>query len=134
MAYTRLRYHIVTATKYRKPLLTPEVENVAYAVLRKEAERIGAQISHIGGVEDHIHIIAAIPPTLAVSHFVGRIKLKCTKAIRHQFAHLESFAWQVSYGAFTLNPADMKGVIQYVLNQKEHHINNELREPFERLK
>src|SRR5690554_1147586 len=133
MSYTRLRYHIVTATKYREPLLTPDVESVAYKVLRMEAETLGAKISHIGGIEDHIHIIAAIPPTLAVSTFVGRIKTEATKALKRNFAHLDAFAWQPGFGAFTLNPNDMDGIIHYVLNQKNHHRKDDLWAQFERL-
>jgi len=132
MAYTRLRYHIVTATKHREPLLTPEIEDVAYPVLRDKAERLGAKISHIGGIADHIHIIAAIPPVLAVSDFVGAIKSESTKAIKRAFPHHASFAWQVSFGAFTLNPADMSEIIQYVINQKEHHQRGDLRDYYER--
>src|SRR5690554_1144159 len=133
MAYTRLRYHIITATKYREPLLTPEVEDVAYPVLTDEAKRLGGKISHIGGVEDHIHIIAAIPPVLAVSDFVKGIKIACTKAIKRTCPHRHHFAWQKSFGAFTLNPADMSKIIRYVLNQKEHHRAGDLWEAFERV-
>lgn len=132
MAYTRLRYHIVTATKYRKPVLTPDIENIAYRVLCKKAQTLGAKISHIGGTEDHIHIIAAIPLTLAVSDFVGAIKIDATKAIKRNFAHLDTFAWQAGFGAFTLNPNDMAGIIRYVSNQKEHHKQNDLWSAFER--
>lgn len=133
MPYTRLRYHIITATKHREPLLTDRVEDIVYAALRKEAERIGGRISHIGGVEDHVHIIAAIPPSLAVSKFIGHIKSESSKGINYQLSELQHFSWQRGFGAFTLNPADMGDVVAYVLNQKAHHKSGELLGRFERL-
>jgi len=132
MAYTRLRYHIVTATKHRSPLITSEVEAVAYAALRNEAKQLNCHISHIGGIEDHIHIIAAVPPTLALSYFVGRIKANSARGINNVFTHLPHFKWQRSFGAFTVNPHDMSGLVNYVLNQKAHHKNGDLWEAFER--
>lgn len=132
MAYTRLRYHIITTTKFRTPWLRGDVESFAYAVLRRHAEQIGGKIMYIGGIEDHVHQISAVPPKLALSDFVGRIKSECTKAIHREFPALHDFGWGVSFGAFTLNPHDMSRVIHYVLNQKEHHQRRTLRDDWER--
>jgi REP element-mobilizing transposase RayT len=132
MAHTKLRYHMVTATKGRQPFLTPEVEEVAYPVLRNEAKQLGGKIFYIGGVEDHVHMISTVPPVMALSDFIGGIKCECTKAIKREFPHLDNFEWQVSFSAFTLNPSDMGRIINYVLNQKERHEKDDLVARYER--
>jgi len=33
----------------------------------------------------------------------------------------QSFSWQGGYGAFSLGPPDVNGVIQYIRAQEEHH-------------
>jgi REP element-mobilizing transposase RayT len=132
MAHTKLRYHMVTATKHRQPFLTPDVEELAYPVLRNQAEQLGGRIFYIGGVQDHVHMISTVPPVLAVADFIGAIKCECTKAIKREFSHLPDFEWQVSYSAFTVNPSNMGRIIAYVLNQKAHHKNDNLMQQFER--
>ncbi len=34
---------------------------------------------------------------------------------------LKNFYWQDGYGAFSGNPSDVDAVINYIINQKEHH-------------
>lgn len=132
MPYTRLRYHIVTATKDRQPLITPEIEEGLYDAMKQKAERLGGRILYINGTEDHVHIIAAIPPAIAVSAFIGGIKatgsLHVNKRIKKKDMHL----WQRGFGAFTVFPDDMKALVDYVVNQKKHHALGTIIKGFER--
>ena len=34
---------------------------------------------------------------------------------------LSNFYWQDGYGAFSVNPAEIEKVINYIANQKQHH-------------
>src|SRR5687768_10791569 len=104
MSYTRLRYHIVTATKYRDRIITPEIEPVLHAALRRKAASQWGKILQIGGVEDHIHIIAAVPPTIALAEFVRQLKSSSTRVVNEIALLNQRFEWQEGYGAFTLNP------------------------------
>ena len=38
------------------------------------ARGLGGIAVQVGGVDDHIHILNKIPPTLAVSDFIGKLK------------------------------------------------------------
>jgi putative transposase len=62
--YCQLFYHLVWATKDRAPLLTAEVEPILHGLLRSKAVRLGAQVFALNGIEDHVHLIASIPPSL----------------------------------------------------------------------
>ncbi len=126
-SYTRLRYHLVFSTKNRQPFITPDIENLVYTALRRRAEDKGASIILMNGVADHVHIIAAIPPTINVADFMREIKTASTRSVRKMVYHLRLlFEWQDGYGAFTLDPDYLQGVVDYVRNQKDHHARNTL--------
>lgn len=132
-SYTRLRYHLVFSTKNRQPFITPDIENLVYTALRRRAEDKGAAILIMNGVADHIHIVVAIPPTIAFADFMREIKTASTLSIRKMVPSLRLiFEWQDGYGAFTIDPENMQGVIAYVRNQKEHHAHHTLIERWEK--
>jgi len=62
MTYWRLPYHFIWATFERQQSITPEREKMIYGVLYRKAEALGVKIHAAGNVEDHIHIVASIPP------------------------------------------------------------------------
>jgi REP element-mobilizing transposase RayT len=131
MSYTRLRYHFIFATKRRRPCFTPEVEPFVYEQLRFEAQQCGSDIKLLGGVEDHIHSIIAVHPTVAVSDFARDVKKQTTKAIRAKFPQLHDFEWCVGYGAITVNPDEMSTLWTYIENQKQHHARHTLIHTYE---
>ena len=131
MTYVRLRYHMILATKGRRPCITPDVEPFVYEKLLEEAQALDSKIFLLGGVEDHIHGIVSIPPTLAVSDFHRDIKKQTTKAIRKEFCHLNDFKWCAGFTAFTVNPNAMSELWSYIETQKEHHANDTLMDKYE---
>ena len=60
MSSPRLRYHLVTGTHKREPLITPSVEEVLYPAIRVKAEDADGRVLQIGGIPDHVHLVAAI--------------------------------------------------------------------------
>jgi putative transposase len=132
MSHTRLRYHIITVTKNRTPWITPDVEPAIYEILREQATRQGAKILALGGVEDHVHWVVAIPPKFAVSEVVGNVKSDTTKAVR-KLEGLGEFEWGAGYGGFSLNPWDMEKVVKYVQEQKKRHGRGKVWEVLERV-
>jgi putative transposase len=131
MPFTRFRYHIVFATKKRARLVDAEIEEFLYPVLVQSAERNSGKIVILGGVEDHVHVICGIQPSMAVSHFVDRIKSESAGAIRRNFSRRRGFKWQIGFGGFTLDALNYQDAVSYVENQKEHHRLDTLRKPFE---
>ena len=125
MPFTRLRYHIVTATYERQPLITDEVEPVLYGALGTKTEDAGGRLLDVGGVSDHVHLIVALPPTVAVSDLMRVIKSGSCAAVRRAFGR-EAFRWQAEYSAFTVAPHDLDRLHHYVTRQKEHHATDRL--------
>ena len=120
MPYWKLLYHIVWSTKERLPLLTRSAESQVYGFIRGKAVGLGATVFALGGTEDHVHVVAAIPPRIAVARFIGQIK--GVASARYNKAHPESpIYWQAEYGAFSFDVKRLPNYVSYVERQKEHH-------------
>jgi REP element-mobilizing transposase RayT len=131
MSYTRLRYHIVTGTHNREPLITPPVEEVLYPALRVKADDADGRVLRVGGIADHVHLVAALRPTVSVSGFMRVVKTGSCAAVREQFGRA-AFRWQRGYAAFTVAPHDMRRVLDYVARQKERHAADRVWRAYER--
>ncbi len=122
MPYWQLFYHLVWTTKNRDPLILPDVESIIYDLLRTKAIGLGATVFAIGGMPDHVHVVASIPPKIAVAKFVGQIKaVAATKFNKMGLPYV--LYWQQEYGAFSFDGKRLPNVIAYVQRQKEHHAN-----------
>ncbi len=121
MPYCQLFYHLVWATKGREPLLTAEVEPIIHALLRGKAVRLGVQVFALNGIEDHIHMVASVPPSLSVASVVGQVKATAATRFNKTRAAGPPFFWQEEYGAFTFDSKRLSYHVDYVLGQREHH-------------
>ena len=132
MPYTRLRYHIVTGTHNREALITPSVESLLYPALQMKARDIDSRILAVGGIPDHVHLVAALRPTVSVSDFMRVVKTGSCSAVREECG-TEAFRWQRGYAAFTIAPHDLQGILSYVNNQEQRHANGDLWAAFEQI-
>ncbi len=124
MAFWRLYYHLVWATKEREPLINSDREVELYPYIIDKADALGCIVHAIGGVEDHIHLVVSIPPTLAITDFVKRIKGSSAHFLNQALsASLNKFGWQEGYGVFSLGGKQLEQAVDYVKNQKAHHSN-----------
>ena len=121
MTYWRLHYHFIWATFERQPSITPEREKMIYGVLYRKAEELGIKIHAAGNVEDHIHVVASIPPKLAVADCVKELKGASAYAVNHMEGSDGLFKWQEGYGALSIGERSLETVMAYAAGQKEHH-------------
>lgn len=121
MPYWQLLYHLVWATDHRAPLITPELEQHIYKLMRMKATELGGQVFALNGDKEHTHLVSTIPPKIAVATFVGQIKGVCSAAVNNQHLCEQPFYWQDDYGAFSFDGKRLNNYIAYVRKQKEHH-------------
>lgn len=124
MALWRLYYHLVWATKERQLLINNKREAKLYPYIVGKADSINCIIHSINGTENHVHVIASIPPKMAIAEFVKRIKGSSSHYLNQNFPNLPKFAWQEGYGVFSLGGKQLDTAIAYVENQKIHHQQN----------
>ena len=127
MALWRLYYHFIWTTKERQPLIMPEMERSLYGYIIGKAYAMGAIIHAIGGIEDHIHVVASVPPKMSLSDFVRFAKGASAHHVNRMYNGIESdFAWQRGYGVFSLGSKQLPDAVAYVLNQKKHQRENSI--------
>lgn len=120
-SYEQIILHTTFSTKYRKPLVTTDIEKELYAVITASLRTLGSQVIAIGGVEDHIHIVHTLPRTRTVSQLLNAAKSQSSGWIRAQGERHATFEWQKGYAVFSADYRKLKGLVYYVRNQKEHH-------------
>jgi len=133
LAYWQLYYHIVWATKERGLLITAELGPLLHKYLRGKVISLGGVFYAVGGIEDHIHVVASIPPKVAIATFVGQLKGASSHWANHLTSYDSSLYWQDGYGVFSFGRRVLPRVVDYVLNQREHHARNDLWLALERI-
>ena len=117
--YTKLIYHIVFSTKERVPLITAEIRDRLYPYLGGVIRGEKGSLLEIGGIADHVHILARFGAAVAVSEMVKRIKGNSSHWLSQELGVW--FAWQLGYGAFTVSESQVAAVRKYIQRQEEHH-------------
>jgi REP element-mobilizing transposase RayT len=111
----------VFSTKNREPWITRDIEQRVWSFIGGIADRNGMTPHRIGGLEDHLHVVLTIPPTLMVSKAVQLLKGGSSRWIRSTFPDLDRFGWQDGYGAFTVSVSRLPATVAYVERQRERH-------------
>ena len=119
--FTQLYLHCVWATWDRLPLITPDIQKVVYGSIIGKCDRLGCTVIAIGGIEEHVHLLTGVPPTLTVSELIKHVKGSSSHLINHEIKPGEFFKWQGGYGAFTVSRKDLDLVANYIKNQAIHH-------------
>lgn len=119
--YTQILYQIVFSTKYREKTLTKNNRDELFKYISGLLKNKKCHLYIINGVEDHIHIITHIHPTISLSSLIKDIKVASSLHIKEKNLFLDFKSWQEGYGAFTYSIKEKDRLIEYVKNQEEHH-------------
>jgi putative transposase len=113
---SEINLHITWHTKENIPFINDRIEPLLYKYLQNRIiETNGAYFHAIGGIDQHVHIAVSIKPTLGLDNWIGQLK----GASSHEFG--KALQWQSGYGVVSFGTKDLKWIVDYVLNQKEHH-------------
>jgi putative transposase len=121
MSYVSAYFHCVFATKDRRPQLTPALRERLFPFLGGIARQNKMKALEVGGVEDHVHLLLALPSTVPIAKALQLIKGGSSKWIHENFPEHDLFAWQEKYGAFTVSVSQLSIVTRYIRTQAEHH-------------
>ena len=102
-------------------MITEKIERQLYHYLtHKIIETPGSRLHAIGGINTHIHIGVSLQPNTLVSDWVGKLKGASAYYVNHE-VQPKALQWQRGYGVVTFGTKDLKWVVEYIKNQKEHH-------------
>ncbi|MBI2281831.1 MAG: IS200/IS605 family transposase [Bacteroidetes bacterium] len=119
--YTQILYQIVFSTKNRECTLTKSHRDELFKYIWGVLKNKKCHLYRINGVEDHLHIVTHLHPSVSLSSLVKDIKVSSSLYIKEQNLFKKFTNWQDGYGAFTYSIKEKDRLIEYVKNQEEHH-------------
>ena len=84
-SYTNLIYHLVFSTKNRQPLITGNARPRLYEYVGGTIRGLGGNSLAIGGMEDHLHILAKLRPDKALSAVLRELKANASRLDAQDF-------------------------------------------------
>lgn len=122
--------HIIFSTKHRIPLILPPYEEELHNYLAGICKEIECTPIKIGGYTDHVHMLCMLSKKIALMKLLEETKSHSSKWIKTKDPSLHNFYWQDGYGAFSVNPAQVDTVINYIGNQHTHHLKKSFQDEY----
>jgi len=120
-SYIDISVHIIFHTKNTGCIIREEDLPHVFRYIGGIIKNNAGIALQIGGRPDHIHILAMLPGTISICDFVRIIKTNTSKWIKGLDSSYRFFSWQEGFGAFSVSEPNREAVINYIINQKEHH-------------
>ena len=130
MPYTKIRVHLVWATKCREPLLSKKIRQHVFKHIEENAKKKGIQIDEINGHEDHAHVLLSMHANQSIAEIAQLIKGESSYWINKNNLIPGKFEWQDDYFAVSVSEADVNRVREYIRNQETHHTHKTFHEEY----
>lgn len=114
--------HLIFSTKGREPWLSDAALRAeTFAYLGGISKQLDCPPVAVGGVADHVHLLARFGRGVTQSDWVKELKRVSSLWIKERDPSLKGFAWQSGFGIFSVSPSALEKVEAYIANQEEHH-------------
>jgi REP element-mobilizing transposase RayT len=118
----RILVHTVFSTKDRRPSLRDtalwqELHHYLGGILKN----LDCQPIIVGGVEDHVHLLASLSRTCAAAEMVKEVKRGSSLWAKERDARMRDFGWQNGYEMFSIGASQIEDVRRYIAEQEQHH-------------
>jgi len=130
---SKLYVHLAFSTKHREPLLLAPLRTQIHAYLAAVLKNHDSPAVEVGGTIDHVHALFRLSKNRSPAEIVEEIKTSSSKWVKTQGKALVNFHWQNGYGGFSVSPADVEKVAEYIAQQEAHHRAMTLQEEYRRL-
>ena len=128
--YSQINIHAVYAVKGRENLLNPEFKSQLFKYTSGILSQLDQFPLAVNGAHDHVHMFFELNPVNSISEILRIVKSSSSKWVNdHQFVK-GKFRWQEGYGAFSNARSERDNVINYIINQEEHHRKISFREEY----
>jgi putative transposase len=119
---SKLVIHLVFTTKYRRKLFNGDMIKQLRDSFLSACEKLECELIEMDGECDHVHLLIAYPPKLAVSIMVNNLKSVSSRQIRILNTHIprqgqHSAIWSRSYFACSAGGATIETLKEYVQSQ-----------------
>jgi putative transposase len=111
-------------------LKDPAVRSDTHAYLAGISKKLDSPTILVGGVGDHVHMLARLSRTISPSDWIKELKRASSLWIKERYPILKGFAWQSGYGVFSVSLSNVEKVTAYIAGQEEHHRQKSFQEEF----
>jgi REP element-mobilizing transposase RayT len=129
-AYFRNHLHVIFSTKDRRKTIARQLQPTLWRYLAGICRSHGIAALEAGGMEDHVHILLELPPTVALGRAMMLVKANSSRWMSER---VQGFSWQEGYGAFAVSASNVDRVIRYIHNQEAHHRRRTFEDEFREL-
>lgn len=115
-----LQAHLVFVTKYRRNVFTDDMLTDMEAIMRDVCQDFDATLMEFNGEDDHVHLLVAYPPKVALSTLVNSLKGVSSRRLRAKYdikTH-RNHLWSPSYYAASSGGAPLETLKQYIQQQR----------------
>lgn len=128
--YSQLYVQIVFTVKGRESLIAKENREELHKYITGIIKGRDQKTLAVFCMPDHVHILVSIKPSIAISDLVRDIKAGTSNFIKEQKWVKGKFSWQEGFGAFSYSKSQIDTVVNYILNQEEHHKKKTFKEEY----
>lgn len=121
MAYTQILYHIVFRTKYSEKSIDLANASHLYRYIWGVIKNKKCVLYRINGMEDHIHLLSDLHPSVALADFIKDIKVASSLWMKKSGLFPQFRGWAVKYCALTYSYKQKHIIVNYIKRQREHH-------------
>ena len=127
-------YHIVINTHSREMTIPNLNSQQLYNYIAGIVRSNNCILYAINGIENHIHLLINLHPSIKLADLVREIKVGSNRWIKiHQASYPMFKGWGKEYGAFTYALRDRDMVKNYIERQREHHSNVTFESEYQKL-
>lgn len=119
-----IQYHIVWCVKYRRKIITEQIENRLIEILNKIADDNGFQILECNTDNDHIHLLVNCSPQHYIPDMIKALKGVSARLLMKEFGEelkkklWGGHLWNPSYFVATVSENTEEQIRKYIQNQK----------------
>lgn len=114
--------HLVFSTKERRAFLRDKtVRDALHAYLGGVSKQLECPPIRIGGLEDHVHILARLGRTITQADWVKELKRVSNLWLKDRGRVYADFQWQGGYADFSVSQSNVEEVKKYIESQEECH-------------
>lgn len=120
-----IQYHLVWCVKYRRKILTIEIEKDLIEILNKISRDNNFEILECNGDLDHIHLLINCSPQHYIPDMIKALKGVSARLLMKKYGEYINdmlwggHLWNPSYFIATVSENTEKQIREYIQNQKE---------------
>lgn len=119
-----LGYHLIWCTKYRRKVLTDDIDEYLKKCLLEKAEQNEWQIEQLEVMPEHVHICIKATPTDSIAYIVAQLKGYSSHKLRERYPELWKRLpnlWTRSYYVESCGSLSEENIKKYIENQKRSY-------------